>query len=423
MLDIFGVRRRLLALSGVLLAAMALSIWVAPAARAADPIKIGFSMALTGGLAGAGKAALIAMEIWRDDVNAAGGLLGRQVELVYYDDQSNPSTVPGIYTKLLNLDNVDLVVSGYATNMIAPAMPIVMSRNMVFMSLFGLAANEEFKYPNYFQIMPAGPDPKVDWSSGFFDVAMAQEPKPKTIALVGADAEFARNAVDGARVNAKKVGLEIVYDKTYPPNTTDFSPIVRSIQATNPDIVYVGSYPPDSAGMVRAANEIGLKTKVFGGGMVGLQFASLMTKLGSQLNGIVNYDFWVPAPTLKFEGIDAFLAKYQEKAKGAGVDPLGYYLPPYAYAYVQILGDAVKAVGGLDQQKLADYIRDNEHDTVVGKVKFGENGEWVKSRALMIQFQGVKDGDNLEQFTQPATRVVLFPKDWKSGEINYPYAQ
>jgi branched-chain amino acid transport system substrate-binding protein len=148
-----------------------------------------------------------------------------------------------------------------------------------------------------------------------------------------------------------------------------------------------------------------------------------MTKLGSQLNGIVNYDFWVPAPTLKFEGIDAFLAKYQEKAKGAGVDPLGYYLPPYAYAYVQILGDAVKAVGGLDQQKLADYIRDNEHDTVVGKVKFGENGEWVKSRALMIQFQGVKDGDNLEQFTQPATRVVLFPKDWKSGEINYPYAQ
>lgn len=419
---LLGMRMRAVLLGAALLVGILGSVIAVPMAQAQKPVKIGFSMALTGGLAAAGKAALIAMEIWREDINKAGGLLGRPVEFVYYDDQTNPSTVPGIYTKLLNFDNVDLVVSGYATNMIVPAMPIVMSRKMVFMSLFGLAANEKFNYPNYFQIMPAGPAPKTDWSGGFFDIAAAQNPKPTTIALVGADAEFARNAQEGARVNAEKHGLKIVYDKNYPPATADFTPILRAIQATNPDIIYVASYPPDSAGMVRAANEIGLKAKMFGGGMVGLQFAALLGKLGPMLNGIVNYDFWVPEPTLKFTGVEEFLKKYQAKAGDAGVDPLGYYLPPYAYAYLQILGNAVNAVGSLDQAKIGDHIRANAHDTVVGKVKFGANGEWETGRALMVQFQGIDDS-GLDQFTKAGKRVVLSPVEWKSGDIKYPYAQ
>ena len=120
---------------------------------------------------GAGKGALIAMEIWRDDTNRKGGLLGRPVQLVYYDDATNPASVPTIYTKLLEVDKVDLVVSGYGTNLIAPAMPIVMRRKLVFPSLFGLAANETFKYDRYFQIMPAGPEPLTDWSVGFFQLA------------------------------------------------------------------------------------------------------------------------------------------------------------------------------------------------------------------------------------------------------------
>ena len=422
MRGLFGMRRRLLAIGGAALAGLMLGGAAIQPAQAAGPIKIGFSMALTGGLASGGKASLIAMEIWRDDVNAAGGLLGRKVELVYYDDQTNPSTVPGIYTKLLNLDKVDLVVSGYATNMIAPAMPIVMARKMVFLSLFGLAVNEKFNYPNYFQIMPAGPKPASDWSAGFFKLALEQSPKPQTVALVGADAEFARNALIGARENAQGLGFKIVYDNTYPPSTADFTPIVRAIQATNPDIVYVASYPPDSAGMVRAVSEVGLKTKMLGGGMVGLQFASLLEKLGPQLNGIVNYDFWVPEPTLQFKGVDEFLKKYQAQAKDGGVDPLGYYLPPFAYSYMQVLGQAVTATGGLDQQKLADYIRSHTFDTVVGPVKFGANGEWEKSRSLMVQFQGVH-GNEIEQFTKPGTRVVLYPKEWQSGKLKYPYAQ
>ncbi len=394
----------------------------ASAAAAAEPIKIGFSMALTGGLAGAGTAALIAMEIWRDDVNKAGGLLGRQVEFVYYDDATQPAKVPPIYTKLINVDKVDLVVSSYGTNEIVPAMPIVMRNKMVFPSLFGLAANEEFKYDRYFQIMPAGPEPKTDWSKGFFQLALEQKPRPQTVAIVAADAEFALNAAAGARENAQKMGFKIVYDKTYPPATTDFTPIVRAIQAAAPDIVYVGSYPPDSVGMVKAANEVGLKAKMFGGGMVGLQFAAIQKNLGPLLNNVVNYDFWVPEPTLNFPGVKEFLAKYQKAAEGKGVDPLGHYLPPFAYAYMQILGDAVKATKSLDQGKLADYIRNTTHETVVGKVKFGRNGEWATSRALMVQFRDVQP-DNLEQFAGPGKRVVLYPKEWKSGDIVFPFKQ
>src|SRR5712691_13430962 len=154
----------------------------APGAKepSGPPITIGFSMALTGSLAVNGKSGLLAMQIWAENQNAKGGLLGRPVKLIYYDDQSNPSTVPGIYTKLIEVDKVDLVISGYATNMAAPAMPIVMQHNRLFFGLFSLGINVEFHYPRYFSMLVFGPDPKPTFSKGWFDIAMAQNPKPQT---------------------------------------------------------------------------------------------------------------------------------------------------------------------------------------------------------------------------------------------------
>src|SRR5438067_7266583 len=328
-----------------------------PAARAADPIKLGFGMALTGGLSANGKPALLAMQIWKDDVNKKGGLLGRSVELVFYDDQTNPATVPGFYTKLLDVDKVDLVTSGYGTNLIAPLMPIAMERKLTIMGMFGLANNEKYQYPNYFQIQPAGPDPQTSTAIGFFELAAKQTPKPQTVAIVGADAEYPQNAMVGARELIKKFGFKTVYDKNYPPSTVDYTPIVRAIKATNPDILFVASYPPDSVGMLRAAHEVGLQPKIMGGGMVGLQFTTIMNSMGSKLNGIVNYDYWVPEKTMMFPGIQDFFKQYQPRAAKEGVDTLGYYLPPYAYAAMQVLGQPVEASKSIDQQKIADYIR------------------------------------------------------------------
>jgi len=404
------------------LAALAAFVWIAPV-RAQAPITVGFGMALTGGLAPIGKAALLAMQIWEADVNAKGGLLGRPVKLIYYDDQSNPATIPGIYTKLLDVDKVDLIISGYATNMIAPAMPIIMQHNRTFLSLFGLAVNSEFKYPKYFSFTPTGgPEPKQSFAAGFFATAMAQDPKPQTLAMVGADAEFPHNAMDGARVLAKQAGLKIVYDKTYPPSTTDYTPIVRAIQATNPDLVLVCSYPPDSVGMVRAAHEVGLKTKLFGGGMVGLQSTAIKVQLGPLLNGIVDYDFWLPWSRVSSEESKEFLKKYQAQAPAAGVDPLGYYLPPFAYSYLQVLQQAVDGAKSLDQDKLADYLRAHTFNTIVGDVKFGSNGEWAEPRVVEVQFRNVKAND-LEQFRDPSTEVILWPPTLKTGDVMYPYTE
>src|SRR5690242_3984191 len=234
-----------------ILAAATMALTGAAGAQSGE-IKIGSSMAMTGGLGPNGKSALLAWKIWEEDVNAKGGLLGRKVKLIYYDDQSNPSTVPGIYTKLLDVDKVDLVVGGYATAMLAPAMPVIMQKKKTFIGLLGLAVNSEFNYPNYFVMIPSGPDPKPAFTKGFFDLAMAQNPKPTTVAIVAADQEFSHNAADGARQNAKAAGLQIVYDKSYPPSTTDYTPIVRAIAATNPDILVICSYPPDSVGIIRA---------------------------------------------------------------------------------------------------------------------------------------------------------------------------
>jgi branched-chain amino acid transport system substrate-binding protein len=408
-------------LAAILFAAGAALAWPTGAsAQSGEPIKIGYSMAMTGGLGGNGKSALLAQKIWEEETNAKGGLLGRPVKLIYYDDKSTPSEVPAIYTKLLDVDKVDLVIGAYATAMLAPAMPIVMQKNKVFIGLLGLAVNSEFNYPNYFVMIPSGPVPKPAFTKGFFNIAMAQNPKPTTVAIVAADQEFSRNASDGARENAKAAGLQIVYDKSYPPSTTDFGPIVRAIQATNADLVVVCSYPPDSIGMVRAVNEIGYKPKMIGGAMVGLQATAIKTQLGALLSGWVNYDFWLPVPKMQFPGVADLMQKYQARAPGEGVDALGYYMAPWGYAQLQVLQQAVEATKSLDDQKIADYIRANTFKTVVGDVKFGTGGEWAQSRVLQTQFQNIQRSD-ITQFKDIAAQVVLDPPEYASGTVIYPY--
>ena len=396
----------------------------ASAARAEDkpPITIGFSMELTGPLAVVGKTGLLAFQIWAENINKKGGLLGRPVKLVYYDDQSNPSNVPGIYEKLISVDKVDLLISSYGTNLVVPAMPVAIQHNRLFFGLFALAANRQFDYPKYFSMLTFGPNPTKSFSQGFFDLAMAQTPKPKTLAIVAADAEFSRNASDGARANAKAAGLDIVYDKSYPPTTVDYTPIVRAVQATNPDIVYVASYPPDTVGILHAVGEIGLKTNMLGGALVGLPTAALKTQLGPLINGTVNVELWEPVKSMEFPGIMDFIKQYQAKAGDAGVDPLGYFLPPFAYSELQILGDAVAATGSLDEAKLADYMHKTTFHTIEGDIAFGADGEWTEGRPIWVQYHDIK-GNDLDQFREPKTVTILAPAQYKTGDLIYPYGK
>ena len=409
-----------LALSAV---AATLLFTTAPAkaqAPAKEPIKIGLGMSMTGPLSANGKSSLLAMKIWEDDVNAKGGLLGRPVKLIYYDDQSKPDTVPGIYAKLMDIDKVDLVVSGYASTQIAAAMPLVIQKKKLFISLFGTGVNEKFDYPRYFSMIPNGPTPKPAFTRGFFKVAEVQKPKPQTIAIAMADAEFGRNACEGAEENAKKSGFKIVYNKTYPPSTTDFSPIVRAIQALNPDLLVICSYPLDTVGMVTAMKEVGFKPKMWGGAMVGLQATVFKTKLGPLLNGVVNFETWLPVKSMEFPGSLELLKKYQARAGAEGVDPLGYYMPVWAYAYLQVLGDSIAATKSLNDDKLADHLRKTTFKTVVGDVKFGKQGEWAVERTMAAQFQNIK-GNTIDDVRDLSKEVIIYPPQFKSGEVIYPY--
>ena len=410
-----SMRRRLSSTTAALLCALALGgIPAWGHAQDKPPIRIGFSIAQTGPLSGAGKSGLLALQIWRDDVNGRGGLLGRPVELVVYDDQGNPAMTPGIYTKLLDVDKVDLLIAPYATNPTAPIMPLVKRRDLLLMGNFALDANAQIRHDKYFNNQP--------WASAKDSAApflgVCRKLGAKTIAILAADAEFAQNLANGVRQELKDYGLEPVYDQNYPPNTVDFSSMVRAIRSKRPDVVFVASYPSDSTAIIRAVNEIGVgaSVKLLGGGMVGLQYASIMESLGSQLNGVVNYNVWAPEKTMEFPGVRDFLVRYQAKAKQANVDPLGFYLPPYDYAIGEMLAQAVAATKSLDHKVLAKYIREHDMKTIVGSIRYGPTGEWANPRMIYVQFRDIADR-NLEQFRGAGKQVIVAPDAFKTGDV------
>jgi len=404
------------------MAAVAAATLLASSAWAADPIKIGFSMAQSGPLAGSGKSALLAMKIWAEDENAKGGLLGRPVKLIYYDDQSNPANVPPIYTKLIDVDKVDLIVSGYATPIIAAALPIAMQHDMVLMGLFGLANNAKLKYDKYFGVAPIGEDPIAGVAAPFFGAADTLNPKPATVAVITPDIQFGHAVLEGVRGAAKTRGLKVVYDRTFPPSMTDFSTLVREVQAAHPDLVMIGTQPGQTINVARAIAEVGLDARLIGGGMTGLQTTDTETILGPQINGLVNFAYWLPAPKLQFPGSMAFVSKYQARAKGEGVDPIGYYVAPFAYADLQMLSEAVEATKSLEGDKLAEYLHKHTLHTIVGDVDYGPGGEWAKPRQFLIQFQNVKSKDP-SQFMGTDHLVVVAPPDLKSGDLVTPFSK
>ena len=391
-------------------------LFSAAALAQSGPIKIGMSMPQTGTLGAGGKAALVALNMWVEDVNARGGLLGRKVELIAYDDQTNPALTPSLYTKLLDVDKVDLLIAPYGSVPTAPIMPLVKQRDLLLIGNFSFQVNRTVKHDKWFNNAPW--NDASSWSDGF--VQAGQKLGAKSIAFLAADQEFAQNLANGARELAKKAGLKTVYDQNYPPATVDFSTMIRGIRAAKPDMVFVMSYPNDSVAIVRAVNEIGVgeSVKMFGGGMVGLQFTPIMASLGSMLNGIVNYNSYVPG--MKYPGIEDFLSRYAKKAVEAKVDPLGFYLPPFNYAIGQMYEQAIKATKSLNHKVLADFLHKNEMKTIVGPIRYGPDGEWKNARVVQAQFRGIVDKD-VDQFRQPGKQVVLYPDQYKTGNVMAPF--
>jgi branched-chain amino acid transport system substrate-binding protein len=385
-----------------------------------SPIKIGYCLSLSGGLAANGQTARLAHEIWRDRVNARGGLIGRQVELVCVDDKSDATTVAGIYDHLLSEQRVDLLLGGYGNNSITPAMPLVMENEKFLIGLMALGENIEFGYDQFFAMIPTGTDPNSALTEGFFATAAKQAPRPKTVAIVAADAPFSKNPIEGARANAAKNGLEVVSETKYPLTTTDFAPFLKEAQQSSPDILFYCAYLNDSIGLIRAIAQSDMNPWLVGGAMIGPQSSAVQTQLGPVINGIVNYEYWLPVPAMNFPGVHDLIAEYQQRAKGTSADELGYYVAPFAYAQAQVLEQAVEATGGLDDAALAEFTRHATFSTVVGDVTFGRLGEWAVPRVLTVQFRGI-GSSAISEFAKPEARVVVAPASYASGELVVPY--
>jgi branched-chain amino acid transport system substrate-binding protein len=385
------------------------------------PIRIGYCLSLSGPLASNGKTASLAHQIWAEGVNRRGGLLGRKVEMVCVDDQTNPQLAADIYKRLLDVEKVDLLIGGYGDNSVAPAMPIVMERKRYIVAVMALAVNAALKYANYFVMIPTGPRPTAALTEGFFELAARQVPKPETLAILAADAPFSKAPIQGAKGHAEKHGFRVVSEELYPLATTDFSSFLDRVGSRNPDIVFFCSYLNDSAGLIRTISKFTFQPKLVGGAMIGPQNGAIKMQLGSALNGIVNYEYWLPVPALLYPGVEDLIAAYQSRAKDFGADPLGYYVAPQAYAQMQVVEQAIVGTSSLDDNKLSEFTRKSHFKTVVGDVKFGDGGNWSEARVLQVQFQNIQRGD-LPEFKNPDTQIVVWPPDLASGSLIYPYA-
>jgi len=386
------------------------------------PIRIGYCLSLTGPLAGNSRSAQLAHDIWGEDVNSRGGLLGRRVELVRYDDHAGASRVPGLYKRLIDDDEVDLVIGGYGTNTVLPAMPLMMERQRFFVGLMGLGVNNTLAYPNYFAMIPTGPDPNAALTEGFFALAAEQTPRPATVALLSADAEFSRNPILGAKANSEKYGFRIVHEAVYPLTTSDFTPIIDAVAESDCDLLFLCSYLDDSIGLVRAIHAHPFRPKMVGAGMIGPQNTAVKTTLGPLLNGFVNYEYWAPVPKMMFAGVQEFLGTYQARAGDAGVDLLGTTWRRWPTPRCRWLLKLSKRPAALTTSGSRRSRGGATFDTVMGDVKFGANGEWAHPRVLQVQFQGISDHE-VGQFRNGSRQIVVSPPRFTSGALRFPYAE
>ena len=287
---------------------------------------------------------------------------------------------------MITVDKVDLLLGPYGTNFVAPAMPTIINNQKMTITFTAIGINDNFHYPKYFSMVSTGPEGINSFSIGFFDMAAAQQPKPQTVAIIAADAEFAQSAADGARRQIKKHGFNLIYDQSYPPSTTDFAPVIRAVQATNPDIVYIGAYPPDNVGIIRAANEIGLRPKIMGGAMIGMLVTPIKVQLGPIANGLITGRTCAPRQPGRSLERPIF-----SSATGRG----RWFKNRSAWlrlGSVRLFGRPGVGAGGsclksLDQDRLAEYMHKASFKTVSGDFSFGKDGEWLTSRMSGRRFR------------------------------------
>jgi branched-chain amino acid transport system substrate-binding protein len=383
-----GRRLAPVALAGVVLASLPLP------ADAQTPIKIGASMSVTGTYAKPGSYQKEGYDVCIDELNGKGGLLGRKVELVIYDDQSQPATAVKLYEKLITEDKVDAVMGPYSSA-VSEAVANVTEKYKKVMVAPLAATTSIFKKGRKYIFMVI--TPAENYLDGLID--MAAKRGLKTVAIINEDTLFPKASAAGTAEAAKKRGMQVVLQEAYPKGNTDFSALLVKIKAANPDVIAAGTYFDDAVAITRQMKELNVNPKMFGltvGGDLP-EFYDLLKQNAEYIYGSTQWDESLPYP-----GQKEFLAAYTKKFKH---EPS--YHAAAGYAGCLIYGEAVKRAGTLDADRVREQLLKMEIKTAFGDYKVEADGFQVAHKMVMLQWQDGK-------------RVVVWPDDLASGKLRYP---
>ena len=380
----------------LLVTTLALSVVLWPQASAGvEPIKVGVTVSLSGQYAAPGSEELQGIQMWAHDLNARGALLGRPVDIVYYDDKSDADTSAALYERLISEDKVDLLLGPYSSGLTLAASRVA-ERHKFPMVATGASSIDIWARDNkYIFQVDAPADTYVN-----LVIVSAKHAGLHTIALTYEDSDFPRQIADGVRVQAAEQGMEIVFDEEYPKHSTDFTAIVEGMRAKNPDVVIGGTYLDDSIAFVKQAKKSGLSPKamVF---TVGPALPEFGDALGPDADGVLGVVAWMAAAHMPM-AMDFAYRFHQQYG-----EPPSVYAA-YGYGAGQVLEAGVRLAGSLDKNAIADQLRQMRFRSILGAYHVDEAGKQVDKRTYIMQWQR-------------GERRLVLPKNLRDSPIVYPF--
>jgi branched-chain amino acid transport system substrate-binding protein len=357
------------------------------------PILVGTSVSLSGTYAASAKYALEGYKLWEADVNKRGGILGRPVKLIYYDDKSDANTGVQLYEKLITADKVDLIVGPYSSGVTSAVSTVAEKHKMV---MIGPEAADARIYMRGYKYNFQGQTQAGRYMLGA--LALAKANGYKTLAMLAEDTAFPKAVSEEVSKAAAEYGVTVVFSQVYPKGATDFSALLTNVKQRKPDMVFANSYLPDSQGIIRQCREQGVEAKLYAVavGAAEPEFGNL----GSTAEYIFGATQW--AASMKTKGNAQFVKDYKQMF-GRAPD----YHSAANYATMEVIESAVKKVGSLDQEKIAAAIAKMEMDTVYGRFKVNEKGVQVGFASALLQWQNGK-------------QVVVWPPAVAEGKAILP---
>ncbi|HKZ04482.1 MAG TPA: amino acid ABC transporter substrate-binding protein [Methylomirabilota bacterium] len=389
------ISKRIFYQGGAVLTALIVALTLgAGAARAQAPIKIGASISLTGTYAKPGTYQKEGYDLCAQEANDKGGVLGRKVEFVVYDDQSTPTTGVRLYEKLITEDKVDAVMGPYSSP-ISEAVANVTEKYKKVMVAPLAATTSIFKKGRKYAFMVISP--AEVYLEGLVD--MAAKRGLKTIAIVNEDTLFTKTSAIGVADLAKKRGLQIVLQEAYPKGNTDFSALLTKLKAANPDVIAASTYFDDAVALTRQMKELNVNPKMYGVTVGGdlPEFYDLLKQNADYIYGATQWE-----PSLPYPGQKEFMAAYQTKFKR---EPAYHSAAGYAGCVIYL--EAVKKAGSLDADKVREQLLKLETRTMFGDYKVDADGFQLAHKMVMFQWQDGK-------------KVTVWPDELANGKARYP---